>query len=153
MNFWPILIALGLAYLLQTALAFSQMRSFTAAYRILRRQGLVAIGTKKGLFRSGAIVMHCVDDAGDIIDSKKISGVTVFAKFQTLPGFVGKNIRSISADDCRHMPRSVRKATDNARDNYVTIMAGGTIAEREAPLDALATKTKSLFKKITKRKD
>ena len=155
MNFWPILIALGLAYLLQTALSVSQMRNFTAAYRVLRRQGRVAIGIKKGLFLSGAIVMHAVDDDGDIIDSRKISGVTVFSKFKFFPGFIGRNIRSISADDCVHLPRSVRKATDNARDNYVTIMAGGTVAEREAPLYALATKARSLFTKITiaKRKD
>lgn len=153
MNFWPILIALGVAYLLQTALSVSQMRNFTAAYRVLRRQGRVAIGIKKGLFLSGAIVMHSVDEEGDILDSRKISGVTVFSKFKFFPGFIGKNIRSISADDCQHLPRSVRKATDNARDNYVTIMAGGTVAEREAPLSALVTRTRSLFTTIAKRKD
>lgn len=155
MNFWPILIALGVAYLLQTALSVSQMRNFTAAYRVLRRQGRTAIGIKKGLFLSGAIVMHAVDEDGIILDSRKISGVTVLAKFKFFPGFIGKNIRLISADDCQHLPRSIRKATENARDNYVTIMAGGTIAEREAPLYALASRTKSLFHRITiaKRKD
>ena len=150
MNFWPILVALGVAYVMQMGFAVLQMKSFTAAYGELRRKGKVAIGIKKGAFSSGAIVMHCVDDVGDILDSRKISGVTVFSKFRDLPGFVGKNIRSISADDCRRLPKSVRKATDNARENYITIMAGGTVAEPESPLGKLTTRLKSL---LTKRKE
>ena len=150
MNFWLILIALGVAYVLQMGLALLQMKSFTAAYSELRRRGKVAIGIKKGAFSSGAIVMHCVDDAGDILDSRRISGVTVFSKFRALPGFEGKNIRSTSADDCRRQPKSVRTATENARANYITIMAGGTVPQPESPLGQLTTKIKSVF---TKRKE
>ena len=147
MNFWPIVVALGVAYILQMGLAIIQMKSFTVTYGELRRKGKVAIGIKKGAFSSGAIVMHCVDDAGDILDSRRISGVTVFSKFRVLPGFEGKNIRSTSADDCRRQPKSVRKATESARENYITIMAGGTVAEPESPLGQLTTQIKSVFKK------
>ncbi|TFC81687.1 transcriptional regulator [Cryobacterium cheniae] len=147
MNFWPIVVALGVAYILQMGLAIIQMKSFTVTYGELRRKGKVAIGIKKGAFSSGAIVMHCVDDAGDILDSRRISGVTVFSKFRVLPGFEGKNIRSTSADDCRRQPKSVRKATETARENYITIMAGGTVAEPESPLGQLTTQIKSVFKK------
>jgi glucitol operon activator protein len=150
MNFWPILVALAAAYVLQMAFASLQMKSFTVTYGELRRKGKVAIGIKKGAFSSGAIVMHCVDDVGDILDSRRISGVTVFSKFRALPGFEGKNIRTTSANDCRQLPKSVRKATDNARENYITIMAGGTVAEPESPLGTLATRVTSLF---TKRKE
>ena len=147
MNFWPIVVALGVAYILQMGRAIIQMKSFTVTYGELRRKGKVAIGIKKGAFSSGAIVMHCVDDAGDILDSRRISGVTVFSKFRVLPGFEGKNIRSTSADDCRRQPKSVRKATETARENYITIMAGGTVAEPESPLGQLTTQIKSVFKK------
>ena len=150
MNFWPIVVALGVAYILQMGLAIIQMKSFTVTYGELRRKGKVAIGIQKGAFSSGAIVMHCVDDAGDILDSRRISGVTVFSKFRVLPGFEGKNIRSTSADDCRRQPKSVRKATETARENYITIMAGGTVAEPESPLGQLTTKIKSV---LTKRKE
>ena len=147
MNFWPIVVALGVAYILQMGLAIIQMKSFTVTYGELRRKGKVAIGIKKGAVSSGAIVMHCVDDAGDILDRRRISGVTVFSKFRVLPGFEGKNIRSTSADDCRRQPKSVRKATESARENYITIMAGGTVAEPESPLGRLTTRIKSVFKK------
>ena len=150
MNFWPILVALAAAYVLQMVFAWVQMKSFTSAYGELRRKGKVAIGIKKGAFSSGAIVMHCVDDAGDILDSRRISGVTVFSKFRDLPGFEGKNIRTTSASDCRQQPKSVRTATDNARENYITIMAGGTVAEPESPVGKLANRVSSLF---TKRKE
>jgi glucitol operon activator protein len=150
MNYWPILLALVAAYVLQMVFAWAQMKSFTLAYGELRRKGKVAIGIRKGAFSSGAIVMHCVDDTGDILDSRRISGVTVFSKFRNLPGFEGKNIRATSTNDCRRLPKSVRKATENARENYITIMAGGTVAEPESPLGKLATRVKSLF---TKRKE
>ena len=54
---WFAIVALAFIYITNTVLAFLQTKNYTSAFTTLRRRGRVAIGKKKGVFRSGAIVL------------------------------------------------------------------------------------------------
>ena len=132
--FWTALLAFGAVYALQTVLALRQMNDFSRVFTELRRRGRVAIGKKKSLLVSGAIVMFLVDDAGVIVDGRRLSGVTVLSRFRSFGAFDGLRLVDLDAEGDRRLPPSVRQAVHNARDNFVTITNGGVAPEPLSPL-------------------
>lgn len=77
------------AFLLQYALTFRQMQSFTRHYRMLRSGGnRAAIGRFAGKLRAGAVVIFSIDQDGIITDASAMQGVTVFARFKKFDHFV-----------------------------------------------------------------
>ncbi|MBY6268567.1 transcriptional regulator GutM, partial [Parageobacillus thermoglucosidasius] len=94
-----VMLFMAAAFMIQLALGYFQIRNFTKTYIELRRKGKVAIGRRPGKFRAGTIVLFAVNNKGDILDAKKMQGVTVFAKFKKLKGFENKNILSINDND------------------------------------------------------
>ncbi|GAA4719366.1 transcriptional regulator GutM [Brevibacillus fulvus] len=132
MNVFFIVLFIAGAFLVQTALGFLQIRHFSKAYAKLRRMGKVAIGKKPGRFRAGTIVLFAVSDSGKILEAKKIQGVTVMARVKDLPGFEGKNIRTLQEADMAHCNHLLKMAILDAVFNYKTIMSGGVIPEKNS---------------------
>lgn len=115
---WMILTAIAM-WGLQLALGLWQFRRFNAHVRELRAScGRVAIGKAKGGFRSGAVVLVCIDEENRIVKAEKMSGRTVFASFRPLAGLEGKILPSLTEADCEGLGRQVKTAVMNARQDY-----------------------------------
>jgi len=137
MNFWFLVICFGIAFMLQYALTFIQMKSFTAYYSKLRRKGRVAIGKVKGCFHAGSIAMFAIDTNGIILDGAYMQGVTVLARVKELKGFEGKDVGILTKADCEKLAKPLIKAILEASSNYNVIMGGGKVVEAPSPLQRL----------------
>ena len=130
------LIALGilfiLAFILQYALTYVQLNSFKRSYSKLRRIGRVVIGRKKGAARAGAIVMLAIDDHDQVLEVRKMQGVTSLAKFHSLPVYAGEDIHYIDRyhPSVRAEDRLTQAALENAREVYLRIEAGNEKSEQ-----------------------
>lgn len=140
-----VMLFMAAAFMIQLALGYFQIRNFTKTYIELRRKGKVAIGRRPGKFRAGTIVLFAVNNKGDILDAKKMQGVTVFAKFKKLKGFENKNILSINDNDLNNFNKLVRIAVKDAINNYKVIMNGREIPERLSIYRRIITKAESLL--------
>ena len=126
-------IMIGIAFLLQGALSFLQMRHFTNAFLELRRKGKVACGRKSGGFRAGAIVMFGIDDDGIIREARKLEGTTAFAKVKTMEGFEGRYIGSLTREDAPAKHVNLGKAIEDAALTYRNYTAGEDIEPTQTP--------------------
>lgn len=126
-----------LAFLLQYALTFLQMRNFNEAYRDYRRRGYrAAIGKFAGKFHAGAIVMFAIDKDGVICDGIIMQGVTVFARFKPFHVFDGENVGAIDENSCRERGLSYSKTQSviDCNRNYLTIMRGEQVPVPPSPI-------------------
>lgn len=114
---WMILLAICM-WVLQLLLGLWQFRRFNAHVKELRKMGRVAIGKAKGGFRSGAVVLICIDACGKIVHSENMSGRTVFAGFREMSILNGKFLPEITEDDCKGLGKQVTAAVLNARQDY-----------------------------------
>ena len=149
MNILLLIILAFVAFVLQYALTFIQMRSFSKHYRELREGGRrVAIGRKRGAFNAGLIVMFAIDDEGTIVTGRYMQGVTVFARFKSFDsGFEGKHVGSLSKADCKamHLAGPLSKAVLDASSNYNIITAGGEVPTPPSPLQRLTDGVSHFF--------
>ncbi|MFT3861492.1 transcriptional regulator GutM [Micropruina sp.] len=134
MNFWFLIVALAATYLLQVGLSVFQMRDFATSYGSLRRRGKVAIGKRKTAFSAGSIAMFLIDADGIVAEAKAISGLTVLARFKPLAGFEGMHISQLGDGPLARLPRGLRLATLNARDNWLAVQRGETPQDPPGPL-------------------
>jgi DNA-binding transcriptional regulator of glucitol operon len=132
--FWFAIVGFAVVYGTNTVLALMQSKTYTTTFTTLRRRGRVAIGKKKGLLTTGAIVMFLVDEAGTVVDGTRLTGVTVLARFRPFGWFNGQPLATVDAGQERTLTRSVQLAVGNARDNYVLSLAGATVPEPPGPL-------------------
>lgn len=148
MNFWFIAGVLAIAYVVQLFLGYHQLQNFQKNYASLRRRGKVAIGKRKNSLSAGAIALFLVDENGQIVEGRSLSGTTVLCRFRPLTAFDRKDIGEISAKDDKQFSPGLRRAIDNARDNWLTVQRGGTPPEPPTPLDRLVLG----IKRLTSRK-
>lgn len=125
------------AYLLQAILGFRQIKHFNNIYQSLRKKGKVAIGRRKGRFKAGTLVLFAVTDGGRILDAKKMQGVTVLAKFHSLPQFLGEDIHYLDTYNplVRKENKLLQQAMENAREVFLRVESGNY--EEEKPLSPL----------------
>ncbi len=69
------------AYVLQAVISWKQLKHFNQTYSELRRKGKVAIGKRPGKIRSGTIVMLAIDDHDQVLEVRKMQGVTSWQNF------------------------------------------------------------------------
>lgn len=148
MVFWTVIIAFGLAYVIQFLLTMIQMKDFNLNFRNLRRMGRVAIGKKKGGFVAGSIAMFAIDDRGIILKGMCLSGVTVLARFREFNELNGINIASITESQVKNYSKQIQKSILDASSNYITITDGGTIEDAKSPIQNL---TSSIQKVVTQK--
>jgi len=136
--FWFAAICFALVYVTNMVLALMQSKNYTTAYTTLKRRGRVAIGKRKGLLTTGAIVMFLLDGNGTIVEGTRLTGVTVLARFRPFPEFDGLLLTAIETSQDRRFTRSVRLAVGNARDNYLYWTTGQTPPEPPGPASRFA---------------
>ncbi|MFT4296095.1 MAG: transcriptional regulator GutM [Micropruina sp.] len=134
MNFWFLIVVLAATYLLQVGLSVFQMRDFATSYGALRRRGKIAIGKRKTAFSAGSIAMFLIDAEGTVTEATAISGLTVLARFKPLQGFDGMHISQVADGPIARLPRPLRLAILNARDNWLAVQRGETPQDPPGPL-------------------
>lgn len=135
-------IVVIVAYALQITLGLRQLKDFNRVYSELRRQGKVAIGRRSGKIKAGTIVMFALDDQGTVLDAKKMQGVTVLARFKSLPAYIGQDIHYLDGYNplVRQENRLLQIAIEDARELFLRTQAGNyQEVPKLAPLTSLGT--------------
>lgn len=133
------IIALGIAWLLQSVLGFWQIRHFNQKFAEYRRLGRVAVGRRTGLFRAGTVVLFVIDKRNKIIQASKMQGVTVFSRIRPLKGFEGKFLPKIGQADLAPHDRLTRLAIQDALKTFSIVTKGGDVPPKKSSLQRLLT--------------
>ena len=146
-----------LAYILQIIFGLKQLKHFNTTYSELRKKGRVAIGRRSGKIKAGTIVMFAVDRKGMILDAKRMQGVTVVARFKSMPSYIGQDIHYLDTYNpvVRKENKLLQIAIEDARELFLRIEAGNyKDVPKFAPvlnvgnqLKLLSTRLKLQFKK------
>lgn len=144
MNILVLGLLILLAFIVQYIFTYIQMQSFNKHYRILRHQGRVVIGRKKGLFRAGAITMLAIDNNDKVIAGSAMQGVTVLARFKNFDYFNGLKVGTITERDCKalRLSKSLTSAVLDGVLNFKTVSRGEEIPIPDSPLTKLTKKLK-----------
>ena len=145
------------AYILQIIFGLKQLKHFNTTYSELRKKGRVAIGRRSGKIKAGTIVMFAVDKKGMILDAKRMQGVTVVARFKSMPSYIGQDIHYLDTYNpvVRKENKLLQIAIEDARELFLRIEAGNyKDVPKFAPvlnvgnqLKLLSTRLKLQFKK------
>lgn len=146
-----------LAYILQIILGLRQLKHFNTTYSELRKKGRVAIGRRAGKIKAGTIVMFAVDKSGKVLDARRMQGVTVAARFKTMPDYIGQDIHYFDTYNplIRKENKLLQIAIEDAREVFLRTEAGNyEDVPKFAPvlnvgnqLKLLSTRLKLQFKK------
>ncbi|HFI0934402.1 TPA: transcriptional regulator GutM [Streptococcus suis] len=146
-----------LAYVLQIIFGLKQLKHFNTTYSELRKKGRVAIGRRAGKIKAGTIVMFTVDKSGKVLDARRMQGVTVAARFKTMPDYIGQDIHYFDTYNplIRKENKLLQIAIEDAREVFLRTEAGNyEDVPKFAPvlnvgnqLKLLSTRLKLQFKK------
>lgn len=134
-----LIIGLGGGFLLQTVLGFWQIKNFNTHYYAMRQEGKVAIGRSRGLLRTGVVLLLQVDDKATIQRAKKMQGVTIFARFKSVPALEGEHLFKMDTQKEKKLDRFSKKALQDARHVYRVIQAGGEVPKQKSLLEKVSS--------------
>ncbi|EKO3434748.1 transcriptional regulator GutM [Vibrio fluvialis] len=77
------------AWVIQIAMSFFQIRAFNRMIQSMARKGKIKIGRTKSRWKARTIVVLVEDEDGTIMDAKVLNGITVFARPKTLAVVIG----------------------------------------------------------------
>ena len=72
-----------------------------------------------GKITKGTIVLIKINDEGNIIETRKMQGLTVFARIKSFKGLENKNLAKISEDDLSNFNKLLKLAINDAKDQYL----------------------------------
>jgi glucitol operon activator protein len=98
MDTTKIFILLFVLMLTQAFGTYLQVQQYKKAVRRLHKLGNVGIGSKKGKFSQGNIVIIACDRSGVITAGEIMEGFTIFNTFKELSGIAGKTIYHLKAE-------------------------------------------------------
>lgn len=125
MNSIIVLIILGIiVWVANFLFGLMQIKDFNKNYIELRRIGKVAIGRKKGYLQAGTIVLILIDEKGIVISSRKMQGVSVFARVRKFKGLEGRPLSDITKEELKCFNKLLRVAILDAIKIY-NIFKGG----------------------------
>ena len=146
-----------LAYILQIIFGLKQLKHFNTNYSELRKKGRVAIGRRAGKIKAGTIVMFAVDQSGKVLDARRMQGVTVAARFKTMPDYIGQDIHYFDTYNplIRKENKLLQIAIEDAREvfhrteagNYEDVPKFAPVLNVGNQLKLLSTRLKLQFKK------
>ncbi|WP_025025612.1 transcriptional regulator GutM [Caldalkalibacillus mannanilyticus] len=136
-----IILLIGSAWLLQSFLGFFQIKNFNKHFSQLRRKGRVAIGRKKGFFRAGTVILIAINKSNQILEAKKMQGVTVFSRVKPLRGLDGKNLLKLTMQDLHIYDKLTVAAIQDAATNLKIISKGGEVPIQKSLFERLVQKT------------
>lgn len=125
------------AYILQVIFGMQQIKHFNQVYQEMRKVGKVAIGRRAGKFKAGTIVLFTVTNEGKILDARKMQGVTVLAKFHSLPNYINEDIHYLDKYHplVRQENKLIQQAMENAREIFLRVEIGNY--QEEKPVSPL----------------
>jgi DNA-binding transcriptional regulator of glucitol operon len=102
-NIAVIFILLVIMWMLQFAFTYIQMQKFYKRLKIIRQDGLTAVGMEGGRYKGRAYGVLTVGKDNKVIHAEKMSGWTNFAGLKSVPELVGLTLDEI-LDEERDLP-------------------------------------------------
>lgn len=115
------------AFLLQGFLCLFQVKNFSKNFSDLRQNGnKVLVGKNPHRLQAGSLMLLALNNKGIIIDAKIMKGITVFAKFKSIPRLAGQYLAVVATDNqiLHQYDRLTRQCLQNAYKNYVDFQTG-----------------------------
>lgn len=116
--FIRIVIVIGLAWLLQTALGFLQFKDFNKNFKELRQKGRVVIGKNRGRVKRGSVILIAIDDNCSILESRIMKGITILARFKSMEILNNQNLHSINPNILENLDQQIALAIQDGIKNY-----------------------------------
>ena len=82
-------------WILQFGLTYFQMRKYTKRLKVIRQDGLTAVGMSGSRYKGRTYGILTIDDNNQIIHAEKMSGWTNFSNLRPVPDLVGMNVEQI----------------------------------------------------------
>lgn len=137
---WPLLVLIGISWLLQSFFGYLQIKHFNRKYSELRALGRVAIGKKTALFKAGTVVMFAIDKEDRILKASKMQGTTIFSRVKDMKGFEGKALLQLKNDPLEQQHKLTKLAIYDALNSYDVISQGGELKVKKGWIDYLIPK-------------
>lgn len=97
-----VFVVLFLALSLQAVVSLLQVRNYRRNLSDLSGNGIVGVGHTKGVIRPGQIVLLKYDREKDrVVGCKKMSGLTVLARFKTEEAYIGMTLEEVREEALR----------------------------------------------------
>lgn len=114
-NAGTILILLAVMWIVQFGFTYQQMRRFYSRLKIVRKDGLTAVGTAGGRYKGRVYSVITVDEDDTLLHAEYFSGITIFAGLKPVPEMVGLTIEDILEEDASQpVSKKVYEAFKNA---------------------------------------
>lgn len=137
---WPLLVLIGVSWLVQSLLGFMQIRHFNRKYSELRALGRVVIGKKTALFKAGTVVMFAIDRDNNILKASKMQGTTVFSRVKEMKGYNERPFLSLKDEPLKKEHKLTRLAIQDAINNFDIISSGKELQVKKTWMGRLFSK-------------
>ena len=94
-NLGVLFVLLVVMWVLQFGLTYLQMKKYTARLKIIRQDGLTAVGMSGSKYKGRTYGILTVDEEDQIIHAEKMSGWTNFSNLRPVPTLVGMTLGQI----------------------------------------------------------
>ena len=133
-NLGVIFVLLVVMWILQFGLTYLQMRKYTARLKIIRQDGLTAVGLSGSKYKGRTYGVLTVDKNNKIIHAEKMSGWTNFSNLRPVPDLVGMTLEQI-LDEEKELPisKKLHLAFRNAANDLLEAKEGKTIDNNTTP--------------------
>ncbi len=98
MSVWTIFGILAALTVMQFIGMRLQVRAYRQTVQRLHRLGNLGIGSMRGRFGPGHLVIIACDGVGRILDGEIMEGMTIFSRFRKIPGIAGRTIYDLKQE-------------------------------------------------------
>jgi DNA-binding transcriptional regulator of glucitol operon len=135
-NLGVIFVLLVVMWVLQFGLTFFQMRKYTARLKIIRQDGLTAVGMSGTKYKGRTYGVLTIDDDKKIIHAEKMSGWTNFSNLRPVPELFGLTIEQVLDEKHEHaISNKLLLAFRNAAKDLLEAKEGKTSENNTNPPD------------------
>lgn len=94
------IVLFAAVWLLQIWMAKAQLKNYHSTIRELsrRRSGYLGVGIQKQKLGIGAVAILVTDEAGTVVESRLMRGVTVFSRFEPFTKYIGMPLDAVLED-------------------------------------------------------
>jgi DNA-binding transcriptional regulator of glucitol operon len=133
-NLGVFFVLLAIMWVLQFIMTYVQMQKYTKRLKVIRQDGLTAVGMGGTKYRGRAYGVLTIDNDNRVIHAERMSGWSNFAGLRAVPELIGMKIKEI-ADEEAELPvsKKLRVAFRNA--------AKDLIKAREEGIEGAGTKS------------
>jgi DNA-binding transcriptional regulator of glucitol operon len=110
-----LIIAFVLAWVIQFAMTYLQMRRFQKRLSELRKEGVTATGMSGSMYKRRVYAVLVIDQNEKILHAEQFSGWTVFAGLKPVKDLEGLTTNEIVDEEVKlPIPKKIRSAFQNA---------------------------------------